>query len=163
MKAALYICPFRFLPTPAPPSEDEGEKNEDDGDNLDSEGDNEEVEPEEEVHPDGGEGAAPVEGDDEPGMWEETFKSHSDSKPYGGYLNCIVGIFSRVKISLLSPIALVGGILIFLSQWGYFKNTLIYVLLSGPSSIGMDISFPGVNHVYGIPEHADSLALKPTV
>ncbi|XP_031551690.1 neutral alpha-glucosidase AB-like [Actinia tenebrosa] len=33
----------------------------------------------------------------------------------------------------------------------------------GPSSVGMDISFPGVEHVYGIPEHADSLALKNTI
>lgn len=33
---------------------------------------------------------------------------------------------------------------------------------AGPSSIGMDISFPGVEHVYGIPEHADSFALKTT-
>ncbi|EDV29833.1 uncharacterized protein TRIADDRAFT_37096 [Trichoplax adhaerens] len=48
------------------------------------------------------------------GLWEETFKSHSDSKP------------------------------------------------KGPSSVGLDFSFPGVEHVYGIPEHADSLALKST-
>lgn len=34
---------------------------------------------------------------------------------------------------------------------------------SGPSSVGLDISFPGVEHVYGIPEHADTLALKTTV
>ena len=27
----------------------------------------------------------------------------------------------------------------------------------------MDITFPGFEHVYGIPEHADSLALKSTV
>ncbi|XP_048585965.1 neutral alpha-glucosidase AB isoform X2 [Nematostella vectensis] len=33
----------------------------------------------------------------------------------------------------------------------------------GPSSVGLDISFPGVEHVYGIPEHADSLALKSTI
>ncbi|KAJ7374235.1 hypothetical protein OS493_007312 [Desmophyllum pertusum] len=33
----------------------------------------------------------------------------------------------------------------------------------GPCSVGLDISFPGVEHVYGIPEHADSLALKTTV
>ena len=26
----------------------------------------------------------------------------------------------------------------------------------------MDISFPGVDHVYGIPEHADSFLLKTT-
>ncbi|XP_065920024.1 neutral alpha-glucosidase AB-like [Dysidea avara] len=53
-------------------------------------------------------------GDDEAGMWEETFKTHHDSKPYG------------------------------------------------PSSVGLDVSFPGSEHVYGIPEHADSLALKVT-
>ncbi|KAI9204856.1 glycosyl hydrolases family 31-domain-containing protein [Polychytrium aggregatum] len=32
----------------------------------------------------------------------------------------------------------------------------------GPTSIGLDISFPGSKHVYGIPEHATSFALKPT-
>ena len=69
------------MPTPAPPPEDGGENGED-GDNPDSDGDNEEVEPHEEANPDG-EDVAPVEGDEEPGMWEETFKSHSDSKPYG--------------------------------------------------------------------------------
>ncbi|XP_056135833.1 neutral alpha-glucosidase AB isoform X5 [Lampris incognitus] len=50
----------------------------------------------------------------EDGMWEETFKSHSDSKP------------------------------------------------NGPSSISLDFSLPGVEHVYGIPEHADTLKLKTT-
>ncbi|XP_031443041.1 neutral alpha-glucosidase AB isoform X2 [Clupea harengus] len=48
------------------------------------------------------------------GMWEETFKSHTDSKP------------------------------------------------NGPTSISLDFSLPGVEHVYGIPEHADSLKLKTT-
>ena len=38
----------------------------------------------------------------------------------------------------------------------------VFVFLLGPSSVGMDISFPGVEHTYGIPEHADSLILKPT-
>lgn len=72
------------MPTPAPPPEDGGENDEGDGDNPDSDDDNEEAEPQEEVVPDGGvEDVAPVEGDEEPGMWEETFKSHSDSKPYG--------------------------------------------------------------------------------
>ncbi|XP_035696628.1 neutral alpha-glucosidase AB-like isoform X1 [Branchiostoma floridae] len=61
-----------------------------------------------------GEEEKPVEEEDEPGMWEETFKSHHDSKPHG------------------------------------------------PSSVGLDFSFPGVEHVYGIPEHADSFALKTT-
>ncbi|CAH1791374.1 unnamed protein product [Owenia fusiformis] len=51
---------------------------------------------------------------EEPGMWEETFKTHKDTKPLG------------------------------------------------PESIGLDFSFPGFEHVYGIPEHADTLALKST-
>ncbi|XP_028409802.1 neutral alpha-glucosidase AB-like isoform X2 [Dendronephthya gigantea] len=33
----------------------------------------------------------------------------------------------------------------------------------GPSSVGLDISFLGFDNVYGIPEHADSLALKSTM
>ncbi|KAK7471500.1 hypothetical protein BaRGS_00035839 [Batillaria attramentaria] len=52
--------------------------------------------------------------DGEVNMWEETFKSFTDSKPFG------------------------------------------------PTSVGVDISFPGVEYIYGIPEHADSLALKTT-
>ncbi|KAJ8308812.1 hypothetical protein KUTeg_013686 [Tegillarca granosa] len=32
----------------------------------------------------------------------------------------------------------------------------------GPSSVGIDVGFPGFEHVYGIPEHAESLALKTT-
>lgn len=48
------------------------------------------------------------------GLWEETFKGHTDSKP------------------------------------------------KGPASWGTDITFVGAEHVYGIPEHATSLALKPT-
>eukprot|EP00850_Spirogloea_muscicola_P008455 SM000045S16200 [mRNA] locus=s45:243450:247942:+ [translate_table: standard] len=47
-------------------------------------------------------------------MWEETFRSHTDSKP------------------------------------------------RGPASISFDLSFYDVEHVYGIPERATSLALKPT-
>nr|GMC68087.1 probable glucan 1,3-alpha-glucosidase [Ipomoea batatas] len=50
------------------------------------------------------------EGDD----WEERFRSHTDTRPYG------------------------------------------------PQSISFDVSFYGADHVYGIPEHASSLALKPT-
>ncbi|KAL3874005.1 hypothetical protein ACJMK2_037076 [Sinanodonta woodiana] len=54
------------------------------------------------------------EDNEEPSMWEETFKTFHDSKP------------------------------------------------NGPTSIGLDISFPNFEHVYGIPEHADSMALKST-
>ncbi|XP_074662520.1 neutral alpha-glucosidase AB-like isoform X2 [Tubulanus polymorphus] len=50
----------------------------------------------------------------EPGIGEETFEGHQDTKPHGS------------------------------------------------SSVGMDFSFPGFEHVYGIPEHADTLALKST-
>lgn len=32
----------------------------------------------------------------------------------------------------------------------------------GPESIGLDITFPGYEHVYGIPGHASSLSLKET-
>ncbi|KAK3093332.1 hypothetical protein FSP39_014183 [Pinctada imbricata] len=52
--------------------------------------------------------------EEEPMMWEETFKSFTDSKP------------------------------------------------NGPTSVGVDVSFPGFEHVYGIPEHADTMALKST-
>jgi alpha 1,3-glucosidase len=52
--------------------------------------------------------------DEGDGMWEETFRSHSDSK------------------------------------------------INGPSSVGLDFTFHGYEFVYGIPEHADSLALKTT-
>lgn len=53
-----------------------------------------------------------VKADDE--NWEESFKTHKDTRP------------------------------------------------NGPNSVGLDISFPGVNHVYGIPEHATTLSLKTT-
>lgn len=33
---------------------------------------------------------------------------------------------------------------------------------NGPSSIGLDVSFHGFQHVYGIPQHATSLSLKST-
>lgn len=32
----------------------------------------------------------------------------------------------------------------------------------GPESVGLDITFPGYAHVFGIPEHASSLSLKET-
>ncbi|XP_077537623.1 neutral alpha-glucosidase AB-like isoform X3 [Haemaphysalis longicornis] len=33
----------------------------------------------------------------------------------------------------------------------------------GPMSVGMDFTFEGFDHVYGVPEHADSFALRSTV
>jgi hypothetical protein len=32
----------------------------------------------------------------------------------------------------------------------------------GPEALSLDITFPGFEHVYGLPEHAMSFALKPT-
>ena len=32
----------------------------------------------------------------------------------------------------------------------------------GPEAIALDISFPGYEHVFGIPEHATGLSLKTT-
>lgn len=52
--------------------------------------------------------------ENDPGAWEENFKSHHDSKPIG------------------------------------------------PEAIALDFSFPGAEHAYGIPEHADSFALRST-
>ncbi|XP_075213212.1 glucosidase 2 subunit alpha [Lycorma delicatula] len=52
--------------------------------------------------------------DEDPGAWEENFKSHHDTKPYG------------------------------------------------PNAVALDFSFPGAEQVYGLPEHADSVALKST-
>ncbi|XP_014206129.1 neutral alpha-glucosidase AB isoform X2 [Copidosoma floridanum] len=52
--------------------------------------------------------------EDDPGAWEENYKSHHDEKPLG------------------------------------------------PEAVAMDFSFPGAEQAYGIPEHADSFALKST-
>uniref|UniRef100_A0A4W4HH77 Glycoside hydrolase family 31 N-terminal domain-containing protein n=1 Tax=Electrophorus electricus TaxID=8005 RepID=A0A4W4HH77_ELEEL len=47
----------------------------------------------------------------------------------------------------------------------YFKYCLkkpnLFLFL-GPTSVSLDFSLPGVEHVYGIPEHADNLKLKTT-
>ncbi|XP_030569070.1 neutral alpha-glucosidase AB [Drosophila novamexicana] len=57
---------------------------------------------------------SPSEPVDEPGTWEENFKSHHDTKPYG------------------------------------------------PQAVALDFSFPASEMLFGIPEHADSFALKST-
>jgi len=58
--------------------------------------------------------AAPTDAGTEVGLWEESFQSHTDSKP------------------------------------------------RGPASVGLDLSFPGAQHVYGIPSHSSPLSLKTT-
>ncbi|XP_017888200.1 neutral alpha-glucosidase AB isoform X2 [Ceratina calcarata] len=58
---------------------------------------------------------APGDGsENDPGAWEENFKTHHDAKPFG------------------------------------------------PEAIALDFSFPGAEYTYGVPEHADSFALKST-
>lgn len=42
-----------------------------------------------------------------------------------------------------------------------FVNGLFFSL-TGPTAISLDFSLPGVEHVYGIPEHADTARLKTT-
>lgn len=73
-------------------------------------------------------------------MWEETFKSFVDSKPNG-------------QLKLPQQIMLTIAILI-----------LRFMIFSfpGPTAISLDFSLPGVEHVYGIPEHADTARLKTT-
>ena len=39
---------------------------------------------------------------------------------------------------------------------------LSFASLPGPMSVSLDFSLPGMEHVYGIPEHADNLRLKVT-
>lgn len=56
-----------------------------------------------------------VQEDTDPGEWEENFKGHHDSKPYG------------------------------------------------PEAIALDFSFPQASILFGIPEHADTFALKQTI
>lgn len=35
-------------------------------------------------------------------------------------------------------------------------------MIAGPEAFSLDITFPGYEHVYGIPQHASSLSLKQT-
>ncbi|KAM6960828.1 neutral alpha-glucosidase C [Aplochiton taeniatus] len=48
---------------------------------------------------------------------------------------------------------------------GLWKETFrkfVDIKANGPSSVGADLSLHGFSHVYGLPEHADSLKLKDT-
>lgn len=89
--------------------EEEPSENTDEGENKD-----ESENKEEPVPPETDQESKKTEEDNEQGMWEEDFKSHHDSKPFG------------------------------------------------PASVGMDISFIGFQHVFGLPEHADSFTLRTT-
>ena len=93
-----------------------------------------------------------TEEEEQPGMWEETFKSHSDAKPSGR--QTLLSLFSHFTFSGCRFSS-------FHFHWP-LENPFLNVSVPGPSSISLDFSFPGVDHVYGIPEHADSLKLRTT-
>lgn len=44
----------------------------------------------------------------------------------------------------------------------FVRLNMLMFLRIGPEAVGMDFAFIGSRHVYGIPEHASSLALKNT-
>ncbi|XP_034015266.1 neutral alpha-glucosidase C isoform X2 [Thalassophryne amazonica] len=48
------------------------------------------------------------------------------------------------------------------SLWKETFRTFEDIKANGPSSVGADLRLHGFNHVYGLPEHADSLCLKDT-
>ena len=48
------------------------------------------------------------------------------------------------------------------STLSLFVLTLVVGPPAGPSAVSLDFSLPGVEHVYGIPEHAETLKLKTT-
>lgn len=122
------------------------------------------------------------EGEEEvkPGMWEETFKTHSDSKPNGTdfkqhhfihWLICFLTFMHAVISLMINDVTkfqftdLKTGFRSSFLPPPLFKTLLSASLSSaqsGPTSISLDFSFPGVEHVYGIPEHADTLKLKNT-
>lgn len=70
---------------------------------------------------------------DDPGAWEENFKSHHDTKPKGP---SAIGMYWIPKMS------------------EFFKY--LYLIIAA------DFTFPNAERVYGLPEHADSLSLKST-
>ncbi|XP_061890554.1 neutral alpha-glucosidase C [Entelurus aequoreus] len=48
------------------------------------------------------------------------------------------------------------------NQWRETFRTFVDIKANGPSSIGADLRLHGYQHVYGVPEHADSLRLADT-
>lgn len=71
--------------------------------------------------------------DREKGYWEETFLDHKDSKPHGEETGAVAESSDGVMF------------------W-----------VAGSSSVGVDISIIGMKFAYGIPEHAESYALRDT-
>lgn len=102
------------------------------------------------------------EAEEAPGSWEETFKTHTDSKPNGEIIlaACRSAEFTSVAKSRGRPQSFPSA------AWeqamplnGCFLRLSVR---PGPTSVGLDFSLPGVENVYGIPEHADNLRLRTT-
>ncbi|KAB0395427.1 hypothetical protein E2I00_005230, partial [Balaenoptera physalus] len=72
------------------------------------------------------------ENQEELGLWEEKFRNFVDVKDNG-----------TIKI-------------------GVKQNSVTILVPAGPASIGLDFSLHGFEHVYGIPQHAESHQLKNT-
>ena len=72
--------------------------------------------------------------------WEETFKSHTDKKPYGPSPHPPSRKSSRPALVLKHAPGVV----------------------TGPESVGLDILLHGLTHVYGLPERSTSLNLPST-
>ena len=82
--------------------------------------------------------------------WEESFHEHKDTRPKGTWHFTLVGGCYGIP---------------WLAKFCHYliMNNYETIYPIGPSSVGLDISFLGFDNVYGIPEHADSLALKSTM
>ena len=80
--------------------------------------------------------------------WEETFKTHTDKKPYGTAQSP-----ARWPPSLTTvPDSVVGCRL----------TALVSSRCLGPESVGLDVMLVGVSHVYGLPERSTALNLPST-
>lgn len=78
------------------------------------------------------------------------------------------GIMKELIIETLKPIFFwfiqLGCCALFLSDKpkNGFALSSFNVISTGPTSVGMDFSLHGYDHVYGIPQHTETLLLKNT-
>lgn len=100
-------------------------------------------------------------------MWEETFKTFVDSKPNGKAPITFSALLMLVLMRAFSIMCLISLVCKWWWYWWDYLDLAYWRLigcsrLTGPTAISLDFSLPGVEHVYGIPEHADSARLKTT-
>ncbi len=65
-------------------------------------------------------------------------------------------------ISIISISIYIHLCIFIIGRWEESFGTHRDTKPKGPTSVGLDFTFNGVNHVYGIPEHADHLKLAVT-